>query len=398
METFSGRFWEIPGSVLKLEVLKMFIDHKNTSVFFQAVSGMSSWSFSYRWTQYQCEKTTTKHQFIALLAREEKNKDVFFGYFFVWVPIFDPTLVQYFIQIPHIIFCCPLLAYDKWWFEQKKSPHFREKYLVLSYLKLSFRHSVERLRIFLSPHLKKKKNEHCNKGSATERAWTENPSLKNPESIHWAICDSTKAGGKKTLKYGRAHSASRAAVVWRWTWRSCSSLTVVYLLFSLKGRDVFTKFRAKLPAGRTDWRAFQLAFILYGGRRSRKFGGPLWKEKRAIMLCHRFWVFPGCSTKTDSCKFELVPARTACFWRSIYGLTLEARQACRGQSKQCRSVSFHHPPADASLQKQWLIAIPLTNTPHQVKGRLCPPRARRRGTSTGLSSNHRRRRSCQIPL
>ena len=30
-------------------------------------------------------------------------------------------------------------------------------------------------------------------------------------------------------------------------------------------------------------------------------------------LCHRFWVFPGCSTKTDSCKFELCPARTACF-------------------------------------------------------------------------------------
>ena len=86
--------------------------------------------------------------------------------------------------------------------------------------------------------------------------------------------------------------------------------------------------------------------------------------------------------KTDSCKFEFVPARTACFWRNIYGLTLEARQACRGQSKQCRSVSFHHPPAEASLQKQWLITIPLTNTPHQVKGRLCLPRARRRGTST----------------
>ena len=56
METFSGRFWEIPGNVLKLELLKMFIGHKNTSVFFQAVSGMSSWSFSYRWTQYQWEK------------------------------------------------------------------------------------------------------------------------------------------------------------------------------------------------------------------------------------------------------------------------------------------------------------------------------------------------------
>ena len=51
------------------------------------------------------------------------------------MPIFDPTLVQYFIQIPHIIFCCPLSAYDKWWFEQKKSPHFREKCFVLSYLK-----------------------------------------------------------------------------------------------------------------------------------------------------------------------------------------------------------------------------------------------------------------------
>ena len=125
---FPGRFWEIPGNVLKLELLKMLIDHKNTSVFFQAVSGMSSWSFSYRWTQYQWEKTATKHQFIALLGREEKSKDHgFFGYFFLWVPIFDPTLVQYFIQIPHIIFCCPLSAYDKWWFEQKKITTFSGK-------------------------------------------------------------------------------------------------------------------------------------------------------------------------------------------------------------------------------------------------------------------------------
>ena len=52
------------------------------------------------------------------------------------MPIFDPTLVQHFIQIPHIIFCCPLSAYDKWWFEEKKLPHFREKYLVQSYLKI----------------------------------------------------------------------------------------------------------------------------------------------------------------------------------------------------------------------------------------------------------------------
>ena len=30
----------------------------------------------------------------------------------------------------------------------------------------------------------KEKSEDHNKGSATERAWTENSSLKNPESIH----------------------------------------------------------------------------------------------------------------------------------------------------------------------------------------------------------------------
>ena len=42
---------------------------------------------------------------------------------------------------------------------------------------------MERLRIFLPPHLKGK-SEDCNKGSATERAWTEHPSLKNPEFIH----------------------------------------------------------------------------------------------------------------------------------------------------------------------------------------------------------------------
>ena len=58
METFSGRFWEIPGNVLKLELLKMPIDHKNVSVFFQAVSGKSSGRFSYRLTQYQWEKNS----------------------------------------------------------------------------------------------------------------------------------------------------------------------------------------------------------------------------------------------------------------------------------------------------------------------------------------------------
>ena len=104
-------------------------------------------------------------------------------------------------------------------------------------VKLSFRHSVERLRIFLSPHLKKKKMNTATKDPPQSELEPRTPRSRILSLSTWAICDSTKAGGKKTLKYGRAHSASRAAVVWRWTWRSCSSLTVVYPLFSLKGRD-----------------------------------------------------------------------------------------------------------------------------------------------------------------
>ena len=45
------------------------------------------------------KKTATMHPFIALLAREEKNKDVFSAIFSFECPIFDPILVQYFI--PH---------------------------------------------------------------------------------------------------------------------------------------------------------------------------------------------------------------------------------------------------------------------------------------------------------
>ena len=48
-------------------------------------------------------------------------------------------------------------------------------------------------------------------------------------------------------------------------------------------------------------------------------------------------------------------------------LTLGAHQVCREQPKQWRSVSFHRSPADASLQKQRLVAIPLTNNPTSRK-------------------------------
>ena len=36
-----------PGNVWKLDLSKILIDHKNVLVFYQAVSGKSSWSFSY---------------------------------------------------------------------------------------------------------------------------------------------------------------------------------------------------------------------------------------------------------------------------------------------------------------------------------------------------------------
>ena len=91
--------WKLFGQILrnsrkcvKLESLKMLIDHKHASVFFPAVSEKSSWSFSFRWTENQWEKTASEHPFIALLAREEKNKDVFSAIFSFECPFSTPLL------------------------------------------------------------------------------------------------------------------------------------------------------------------------------------------------------------------------------------------------------------------------------------------------------------------
>ena len=142
-----------------------------------------------------------------------------------WVPIQPHTLAKE--SLTGIV-----LSFKKSFICVKRS--FKERFICI---KLSFRHSVERLRIFLSPHLKKKKMNTATKDPPQSELEPRTPRSRILSLSTWAICDSTKAGGKKTLKYGRAHSASRAAVVWRWTWRSCSSLTVVYPLFSLKGQD-----------------------------------------------------------------------------------------------------------------------------------------------------------------
>ena len=136
METFLGRFWEIPGNVWKLVWSKIRIDHKNALVFYQTVSGKPSWSFLTGEPNANKKKTkTAKHQFIALLGLLKGKTRMFFRLFFRLSAHFWPHSTATFHPNTHMFFCS-LLAYDKWWYEQKKKrkPHLREKYLVLSYL------------------------------------------------------------------------------------------------------------------------------------------------------------------------------------------------------------------------------------------------------------------------
>ena len=90
METFSGRSWEIPGNVRKLELSKTLVDHKNALVFYQEVSGKSSWSFLTGEPNTKKKKTVTKHQFIALSAVWREKQVCFFGDFFCLSAIFWP--------------------------------------------------------------------------------------------------------------------------------------------------------------------------------------------------------------------------------------------------------------------------------------------------------------------
>ena len=68
----------------------MLIDHKNISVFFQAVSACLPEVFLRDEPNTNEKKTATKHQFIALLARKEKNKDVFSAIFSFECPFSTP--------------------------------------------------------------------------------------------------------------------------------------------------------------------------------------------------------------------------------------------------------------------------------------------------------------------
>ena len=68
----------------------MFIDRKNASVFFQAFLECLPEVFLTDEPNTNDKKTAIKHQFIALLAREEKNKDVFSAIFSFECPFSTP--------------------------------------------------------------------------------------------------------------------------------------------------------------------------------------------------------------------------------------------------------------------------------------------------------------------
>ena len=147
METFLGRFWEIPGNVWKSWIcrtfslitkilwfsVKQFLENfpevfltgesntnKKNSHWASVHHASSTTLAKKNWDNHahvaQARDLSSMHapmfglracfNFFGQCSSshrstiEEKNKDVSFGYFFVWVPIFDPTVEQYFIQIP----------------------------------------------------------------------------------------------------------------------------------------------------------------------------------------------------------------------------------------------------------------------------------------------------------
>ena len=134
MDTFSGWFWEIPGNVRKLELSKTLVDHKTP--WFSTKQSLESLPevFLTGEPNINKKKTATKHQFIALLAVEEKNKDVFSAIFSFECQF---STLLYFIQIPTYFFFAARYQHmiNDDLSKKKKSPHFWEKSFVLSYFK-----------------------------------------------------------------------------------------------------------------------------------------------------------------------------------------------------------------------------------------------------------------------
>ena len=76
--------------MLKLELLKMLIDHKTPRYSSKQSLECLPEVFLTDEPNTNEKKTATKHQFIALLAREEKNKDGFSAIFSFECPFSTP--------------------------------------------------------------------------------------------------------------------------------------------------------------------------------------------------------------------------------------------------------------------------------------------------------------------
>ena len=131
METFSGRFWEIPGNMRKIQWIIRNVGWSQKTPWFSSKQSLESHPEVFLTgepnTNNKNSDKASVHRAFSLLKRKTRIFLAIFSFECQFRPyssaIFHPNTPQ--------IFFCPLSAHDKWWFEQKKSPHFREKYLVL---------------------------------------------------------------------------------------------------------------------------------------------------------------------------------------------------------------------------------------------------------------------------
>ena len=125
METFSGRFWEIPGNVLKLA---FNIENVNWSQKRLDILPSSLWKVYLKFFLQMNPIPMRKKQLLSIRSSrfqpEKRKTRMFFRLFFRLSAHLRPHSSAIFRPNTHIIFCCPLSAYDKWWFEQKKITTF----------------------------------------------------------------------------------------------------------------------------------------------------------------------------------------------------------------------------------------------------------------------------------
>ena len=180
-------------------------------------------------------------------------------------------------------------------------------------------------------------------------------------------------------------------------------MCLVHQVYIYKSRDgtnspsvAQKRLRGERVGALFKWQSFCVVVI--------NVGPEIWmtfvEGKRAILLYHRHCGLPWSSTKSDSCKFGLVPARTACFLKKHFridlGLGAHVHLGDGGQPNSAGLLAFTSFSCLFQRVKAMAGHLSALQHPCQVEERLCPQTALRRQTSTKTSSNHRRRRSCQI--